>query len=120
MFTTDGQLAGGRYVLLDDPRGVFGIQNVAPIISRAALRAHGPRVQAVIDAVSRRLTAPVMQRMNAAVQLRGRGSAEVADEFLRSAGPEVRARTRSRADRVPLRASWTSRCASRSATTPAR
>jgi len=86
VFTTDGQLAGGHYVLLDDPRGVFGTQHVAPIISRAALRAHGPRVQAVIDAVSRRLTAPVMQRMNAAVQLRGRGSAEVAAEFLRSAG----------------------------------
>src|SRR3954469_7541193 len=86
VFTTDGQLASGRYVLLEDPRGVFGTQHVAPIISRAALRSHGPRVQAVIDAVSRRLTAAAMQRMNAAVQLRGRASAAVADEFLRSAG----------------------------------
>jgi glycine betaine/choline ABC-type transport system substrate-binding protein len=86
VFTTDGQLAGGKYVLLDDPRGVFGTQHVAPIISRAALRSHGPRVQAVLDAVSRKLTAPAMQRMNAAVQLRGRASAEVADEFLRSQG----------------------------------
>jgi osmoprotectant transport system substrate-binding protein len=86
VFTTDGQLASGRYVVLDDPRGVFGTQHVAPIISRAALRSHGPRVQAVIDAVSRRLTAAAMQRMNAAVQLRGRASADVAGEFLRSAG----------------------------------
>jgi osmoprotectant transport system substrate-binding protein len=86
VFTTDGQLANGRYVLLDDPRGVFGTQHVAPIISRAALRSHGPRVQAVIDAVSRRLTASAMQRMNAAVQLRGRASADVAAEFLRGAG----------------------------------
>jgi osmoprotectant transport system substrate-binding protein len=86
VFTTDGQLASGRYVVLDDPRGVFGTQHVAPIISRAALRSHGPRVQAVIDAVSRRLTAAAMQRMNAAVQLRGRASADVADEFLRGAG----------------------------------
>jgi osmoprotectant transport system substrate-binding protein len=86
VFTTDGQLAGGRYVLLDDPRGVFGTQHVAPIISRAALRAHGARLRAVIDAVSRRLTASAMRRMNAAVQLRGRASAAVADEFLRGAG----------------------------------
>jgi osmoprotectant transport system substrate-binding protein len=86
VFTTDGQLAGGRYVILDDPRGVFGTQHVAPIISRAALRAHGPRLQAVIDAVSRRLTAAAMRRMNAAVQLKGRASAEVAGEFLRRAG----------------------------------
>jgi osmoprotectant transport system substrate-binding protein len=86
VFTTDGQLAGGRYVILDDPRGVFGTQHVAPIISRAALRAHGPRLQEVIDAVSRRLTAPAMRRMNADVQLKGRSSAGVADEFLRAQG----------------------------------
>jgi osmoprotectant transport system substrate-binding protein len=86
VFTTDGQLAGGRYVLLDDPRGVFGTQHVAPIISRAALRTRGPRLRAVIDTLSRRLTASAMRRMNAAVQLQGRASAEVADEFLRGAG----------------------------------
>ena len=86
VFTTDGQLAGGKYVVLEDPRGVFGTQHLAPIISRAALRTHGARLRAVIDAVSRRLTASAMRRMNAAVQLRGRASADVADEFLRSSG----------------------------------
>jgi osmoprotectant transport system substrate-binding protein len=86
VFTTDGQLAGGRYVILDDPRGVFGTQHVAPIISRAALREHGPRLQGVIDGVSRRLTAAAMRRMNADVQLEGRSSAAVADEFLRAQG----------------------------------
>jgi glycine betaine/choline ABC-type transport system substrate-binding protein len=40
----------------------------------------------VIDTLSRRLTASAMRRMNAAVQLQGRASAEVADEFLRGAG----------------------------------
>jgi len=86
VFTTDGQLAGGRYVILDDPRGVFGTQHVAPIISRAALRAHGPRLRAAIDAVSKRLTASAMQKMNADVQLRGRAAAAVADQFLREQG----------------------------------
>jgi osmoprotectant transport system substrate-binding protein len=86
VFTTDGQLAGGRYVILDDPSDVFGTQHVAPIISQAALRTHGPRLRAVLDAVSRRLTAAAMQRMNAAVQLDGRSSAQVAADFLRRAG----------------------------------
>ena len=86
VFTTDGQLAGRRYVILDDPRGVFGTQHLAPIVSDTALRAHGPRLRAVIDAVSRRLTASAMRRMNAAVQLRGQSSADVADRFLRSSG----------------------------------
>jgi glycine betaine/choline ABC-type transport system substrate-binding protein len=40
----------------------------------------------VIDAVSKRLTASAMQRMNAAIQLRGRASGDVAAEFLRSQG----------------------------------
>jgi osmoprotectant transport system substrate-binding protein len=83
VFTTDGQLADRRYVLLKDPRGVFGTQHVAPIISRRALRARGPRLAATIDAVSRRLTATAMRRMNAAVDLDGRRPRDVAAEFLR-------------------------------------
>lgn len=83
VFTTDGQLVGKRYVLLQDPRNVFGTQHVAPVVSRAALRSHGPELAQVADAVSRRLTARAMRRMNAAVVLDGREPRAVADEFLR-------------------------------------
>jgi osmoprotectant transport system substrate-binding protein len=86
VFTTDGQLAGRRYVLLDDPRGVFGTQHAAPIISRRVLRERGPRLRAVIDAVSRRLTASAMRKMNAAMALDGRSPAAVAGAFLRDTG----------------------------------
>jgi osmoprotectant transport system substrate-binding protein len=85
VFTTDGQLVDKRYVLLDDPRGVFGTQHVAPVVSRTALRAHGATLAQVADAVSRRLTASAMRRMNAAVVLDGREPRAVADEFLRGA-----------------------------------
>ena len=85
VFTTDGQLVDKRYVLLRDPRNVFAAQHVAPVISRAALRAHGAELTTVADAVSRRLTAAAMRRMNAAVVLAGREPREVADEFLRRA-----------------------------------
>jgi osmoprotectant transport system substrate-binding protein len=83
VFTTDGQLAGRRYVLLSDPEKVFGTQHVAPVISHRALRRHGTRMSAAIDAVSRRLTASAMRKMNAAVDLDGREPAAVADAFLR-------------------------------------
>jgi osmoprotectant transport system substrate-binding protein len=86
VFTTDGQLAGRGYVLLRDPEGVFGTQHVAPIISRRALAARGPRLRAAVDAVSRRLTAAAMRRMNAAVVLRGRDPGAVAGEFLEQEG----------------------------------
>ena len=78
--------ASGRYVILRDPRGVFGTQHVAPIISRTALNRYGPRLRAVIDTISRHLTAAAMQRMNAQVQIDRRATADVAGDFLRGQG----------------------------------
>jgi osmoprotectant transport system substrate-binding protein len=83
MFTTEGQLIGDDYVLLDDPRGLFASGHVAPIISQKVLARHGPDLQATIDAVTRVLTTAVMREMNAAVDLRNRAPATVAREFLR-------------------------------------
>ncbi len=86
VFTTDGQLADGRYAVLADPRGVFADGHVAPIISRRTLRAHGPRLAVTVDAVSRRLTTRPMRAMNSAVAQDGETPAAVADRFLRSQG----------------------------------
>ncbi len=82
VFTTDGRLAEGRYVMLEDPRGLFAAQHVAPVIDRDTLRAHGPKLAATVDAVSRRLTTRVMRQMNADVDLRGKDPADVARAFL--------------------------------------
>ena len=82
VFTTDGRLAEGRYVVLEDPRGLFAAQHVAPIIDREVLAAHGPQLASVIDSVSRTLTTPAMRRMNAEVDLRGKTPASVARRFL--------------------------------------
>jgi osmoprotectant transport system substrate-binding protein len=86
VFTTDGQLRGRDYVLLEDPRGLFASQRVSPVISRRALRAHGRRLTATIDAVSRRITTAAMRKMNAAVDEGRRSPGSVADAFLRSKG----------------------------------
>ncbi len=84
VFTTDGQLAERSYVLLEDSRGLFASQRVAPVISRRVLRAHGGRLTATIDAVSRRLTTGAMREMNAAVDEDGQSPSSVADAFLRA------------------------------------
>ena len=86
VFTTDGRLAGGRYVVLDDPRGVFAAQHAAPLVRRQVLSSHGPRLAATLDAVSVRLTTSAMREMNAAVDLRGEEPRVVADRFLRASG----------------------------------
>ena len=86
VFTTDGRLADRGYVLLEDPRGLFSFQHVAPVISRAALRAHGDRLATTVNAVSGRLTTRTMRRMNAAVDRDGRSPRGVGDAFLRREG----------------------------------
>jgi osmoprotectant transport system substrate-binding protein len=86
VFTTEGQLAGEDYAVLEDPRGLFASGHVAPIISDRILAAHGPRVRTAIDAVSKMLTTRAMREMNAAVDLRNRQPADVAREYLEANG----------------------------------
>jgi osmoprotectant transport system substrate-binding protein len=85
VFTTDGQLEKGRYVLLRDSRNLFTFQNVAPVIRRDLLRKY-PALATAIDSVSRKLTTRGMRAMNAAVVQRGESPAVVAERFLRQVG----------------------------------
>jgi osmoprotectant transport system substrate-binding protein len=85
VFTTDGQLEKGRYVLLRDPRNLFTFQNVAPVIRRDLLR-RSPELRTAIDAVSAKLTTKAMREMNADVVQRGQDPAAVAERFLRRVG----------------------------------
>ncbi|HST39078.1 MAG TPA: glycine betaine ABC transporter substrate-binding protein [Conexibacter sp.] len=86
VFTTDGQLEGGRYVVLEDPRNVFGFQNVTPVVSTRVIEAQGPEFEATLDAVSQKLTTEAMQRMNAAVAIDKQSPQEVAQAYLEANG----------------------------------
>jgi osmoprotectant transport system substrate-binding protein len=86
LFTTDGQLTSGKYTLLDDPKGIFGFQNVAMIVSKKVLAAEGPAFQQTIDAVSAKLTTPAVQAMNKAIVLDKQDPAAVAKQFLSANG----------------------------------
>lgn len=85
VFTTDGQLEKGRYVLLRDSRNLFTFQNVAPVIRRDLLGKY-PALATTIDMVSKKLTTKAMRAMNAAVVQRGETPAAVAERFLRQVG----------------------------------
>lgn len=83
VFTTDGELGSTGYVVLKDPKGLFGFQNAAPFVRREVLAREGPEFAATLNAVSALLTTHDMQRMNAAVAVRQDTPASVADRFLR-------------------------------------
>jgi osmoprotectant transport system substrate-binding protein len=86
-FSTEGQLADkSKYVVLSDPKGLFGFQNIAPVVSEEVLRDQGPEFANTLDAVSSKLTNDALQDMNAAVDIEGQKPPDVARRFLRANG----------------------------------
>jgi osmoprotectant transport system substrate-binding protein len=86
VFTTDPQLTTGKYVILSDPKKVFGFQNVAPIVSQKVVASEGPAFVQTINKVSALLTIPAIQKMNAAVAIDQQSPSAVARQFLQANG----------------------------------
>jgi osmoprotectant transport system substrate-binding protein len=83
VFSTDAQLASGKYTVLEDPKGVFGFQNVYFVINKDKLEAlGGQQFMDVINSVNKLLTPEAMTSMNAAVDLDKKKPADVAKAFL--------------------------------------
>jgi osmoprotectant transport system substrate-binding protein len=83
IFSTDAQLASGKYTVLKDPQGVFGFQNVYFVINKAKYDALGGQAfMDVINSVNKLLTNEAMQSMNSAVDIDKKEAADVAKAFL--------------------------------------
>jgi osmoprotectant transport system substrate-binding protein len=83
-FSTDPQLRSGKYVVLSDPKNIFGYQNVAPVVNKGVLNREGPAFAQTLNAVSSHLTLAAMQQLNAEVVLGHRSPADAARQFLAS------------------------------------
>jgi osmoprotectant transport system substrate-binding protein len=84
VFSTDAQLASGKYTVLQDPKGVFGYQHVAMVMDKKKNDALGPEFFATIDSVSKLLTNDAMISMNKAVAIDKQPEADVAKKFLQA------------------------------------
>jgi osmoprotectant transport system substrate-binding protein len=82
VFTTDPQLKSGKYVVLTDPKHVFGYQYVAPVVKQSIVTAEGPAFAQTLNAVDGLLTLKAIIAMNAAVALDKQSPAAVAHQFL--------------------------------------
>jgi osmoprotectant transport system substrate-binding protein len=86
-FTTEAQLeSGAKEVILSDPEGIFGYQNIVPVIRRSVLAREGPEFAKTLNAINAKLTDKVLRQMNAAVDIDKRSPADVAREFLQRNG----------------------------------
>ncbi len=86
VFTTDGDLASGKYVTIDDDKKFFPPYNITFAIRNEALEAIGPDGQKIIEEVQKPLTEKVMQELNARVDVDKQKPEEVAKAYLQSAG----------------------------------
>jgi osmoprotectant transport system substrate-binding protein len=95
VFTTDPQLAGAqlhegqvvagtKYVVLRDPKNIFGYQNAVPVVSKKLAAALGPKFRRAVDAISAKLTLPAMIAMNKAVAIDKQSPSSVASKFLKA------------------------------------
>jgi glycine betaine/choline ABC-type transport system substrate-binding protein len=86
IFTTDGDLAGGKYAILDDDKNFFPPYNVTFAIRNEALKTIGPEGQKVIEEVQKPLTQKVMQELNARVDIDKQKPEQAAASYLKQAG----------------------------------
>jgi glycine betaine/choline ABC-type transport system substrate-binding protein len=88
VFTSDAQLAANpdKYVLLQDDKGIFPSGNVIWVTDQSTVQKAGPDYQATIEKVQTGLTLPVMQELNARVDIDKQDPAAVAEEYLKETG----------------------------------
>jgi len=86
VFTTDGQIAADKLVLLEDDQKLFPPYNLILTLRDEAAQTLGPEGQAVIEKVQEGLTTPVMQELNSRVDLDKEKPAQVAGEYLKESG----------------------------------
>jgi osmoprotectant transport system substrate-binding protein len=85
VFTTDPQLASGKYVVLTDPKHIFGFQNIALVINTKKLNElGGQQFMTIINQVNALLTTPAIIAMNKAVAIDKQQPDAVAKAFLQA------------------------------------
>lgn len=78
MFSTDGSLATGDFVFLEDDRRLQPAENVVPLVANRATARFGPRLNQVLDAVSARLDSNSLRFLNWRVTVAGKEEASEA------------------------------------------
>jgi osmoprotectant transport system substrate-binding protein len=86
VFTTDGQLATKKYVVLEDDKKLFPPYNATFVIRDAALKKLGPDIQKVVEQVQKGMTTPVMQELNSRVDIDKQEPKDVARQYLKETG----------------------------------
>lgn len=83
LFTTDPTIIKEKFVVLKDPKNLFGFANVTPLVHKSDLSQEG--VDA-LNAVSAKLDTKTLLDLDSQVQLENKDPLDVAQAWLKSAG----------------------------------
>lgn len=83
IFTTDPTISKEKFVVLQDPKNLFGFENVQPLVYKSALSQKG--VDA-LNAVSAKLDTATLLDLDTQVQAQNKDPLDVAQAWLKSAG----------------------------------
>ncbi len=88
LFTTDAQLAAqkNKYVILNDDKHVFPAGNVLFVTDPSTVSKAGPDYEKTITEVQKGLTIPVMQELDARVDIDKQTPEQVASDYLKEDG----------------------------------
>jgi osmoprotectant transport system substrate-binding protein len=88
LFTTDPQLSAekDKFVILEDDKHVFPAGNVIFVTKSSTAEKAGPDYEKTIVEVQKGLTLPVMQELDARVELEKQSPAKAAASYLKEAG----------------------------------
>jgi osmoprotectant transport system substrate-binding protein len=84
-FTTDGQLASDKLVVMEDPKSIWPFYYPAPVV-RSDVLEKNPKAERVLNEVSASLNADTMRRLNGQVDLEQEDPEDVAREYLEQEG----------------------------------
>ncbi|WP_030663173.1 ABC transporter substrate-binding protein [Streptomyces cellulosae] len=83
IFTTDPTIVKEKFVVLQDPKNLFGFANVTPLVYKSGLSQEGV---AALNEVSAKLDTKSLLDMDSQVQLENKDPLDVAKAWLKSAG----------------------------------
>ncbi|MEU6574227.1 ABC transporter substrate-binding protein [Streptomyces sp. NPDC046805] len=83
LFTTDPTISKEKFVVLQDPKNLFGFENVQPLVSKKGLPKKGADA---LDAVSAKLDTATLLDLGTQVQAQKKDPLAVAQAWLKSAG----------------------------------
>ncbi|MGW2832417.1 ABC transporter substrate-binding protein [Streptomyces sp. NPDC001286] len=83
IFTTDAHITKEKFVVLQDPKNLFGFENVQPLVYKSGLSSAGV---SALNAVSAKLDTKTLQDLDSQVQIDNKDPLDVAKAWLKSAG----------------------------------